>query len=130
MKAARIVIILVAGVALLAGALVFLSTKRKSKIDELQKQAETAMEYRRADVWFKGTDADKTYIDGLFNSAKDTAKSKLGALLSVSPPPDEKKYYTAVYQSMIDQAKEQGKSDLAKSFQKWAQGRGFEDVKF
>ena len=50
--------------------------------------------------------------------------------LQIAGLPDEKKYYTAVYQDMIDQAKGQGKNDLAKSFQKWAQGRGYEDVKF
>lgn len=128
MKPSRIVVIVVVGVVLIAGALIGMGAMRSSKLAELQKQAETELKYKRADVYFKGTDEDKKYADELFVFAKDSAKISLNGFLA--PPPSEQRYFTAIYQIMINEAKHKGKNDFAKSLQNFAVGQGFIDVKF
>jgi hypothetical protein len=128
MKPVRIVIVVVVGLVLVAGALFFLGSKRGSRIEELQKQAQVDLHYKRADAYFKGTPEDKAYVDALFVTGVETARKNLGGFFT--PPPDENKYYTFVYQAMIDEAKQKGKTDLAKSLHKWVLGRSYVDVKF
>ncbi len=128
MKPVRIVIVVAIGLALVAGALFFLGNKRSSRIEELQKQAQIDLRYKRADVYFKGTPEEKSYVDALFVSAVDTARRSLGGFFT--PPPDEIKYYTVVYQAMINEAKDKGKADLARSLHKWVLGQNFVDVKY
>lgn len=127
MKPARLVIIVVVGLVLVGGVLLFVGTKRSGRISELQKQAETEMPFKRADVYLKGTDADKKYVEDLFAHGKDVAKEELGGFFS--PPPDKQKYFTALYQAMLDAARDAKKDDFVKSFRGWVVGQGFIDVK-
>jgi hypothetical protein len=127
MKPARLVIVLVVGLVLVGGALLFMNARSSGRIDELQKRAETDAAYKRADVYFKGTEEEKKYLDGLFAYAKDSVREKLGGFLA--PPPNEQKYFTALYQAMVDEARKASKEDFVKSFRGWIVGQGFVDVK-
>ena len=128
MKAVRLIVVVVVGLVLISGALVFLGAKRSDKITQFQKQAETELRYKKADVYYKGSESDKKYVDDLFEFGKETARQDLGGFFA--GPPSEQKYFTTLYQAMIDQAKQQGKADLAKSLHKWIMGQNFLDVKF
>jgi hypothetical protein len=128
MKRTRLIVLLVVGVLLVAGVLIGLGVKRSGAIADLQKEAQTALAYKRADVYFKGTDEDKKYVEGLFNYALEVTKGELNGFFS--PPPGKQKFYTKLYQVMVDQAKAQGKGDLSKSLHNWAVGQGYVDVAF
>jgi hypothetical protein len=128
MKPARLVIVLVVGLVLVAGALFFLGMKRGERIDQLQKQAESERRYKGADIYLKGSEEDKKYVDGLFDYALGVVHNDLDSFFS--PPPSEEKYFTSLYQVMIDQAKQQGKSDMARSFHGWVVGQRYLEVKF
>lgn len=128
MKRTRLVVVLVVGVLVVAGVLIGMGVKRSGAIAELQKEAQTATAYKRADVYFKGTDEDKKYVEGLFTYAIEVAKGELNGFFS--PPPSKQTYYTKLYQTMVDQAKAQGKNDLAKSLHNWSVGQGYVDVSF
>jgi hypothetical protein len=124
----RIVIVVVVGLVVIAGALFLLSNKRTARIVELQKEAETKAAYKRADVYFKGSEEDKKYLDELFKYGAEMARQNLGGFFS--PPPSEKTYYVTLYQAMVDEAKQKGKSEFARSFRGWVNGQGFGEVKF
>lgn len=128
MKPKRIVLVIVVGLVVVAGALVLLGSKRSARIDELQKQAKTELRYQKADAYYKGAPEDKTYLDGLFAYALESARTKLDGVFS--PPPSDERYFTAVYQAMIDEAKSKGKTELARSLHTWAIGQKMLDVKY
>lgn len=128
MKPARLAIVVVTGLVLVGVALFVLGSKRSARIEELQKAAQTDALYKRADVYFKGSDEDKKYVEDLFAYGTEVAKQNLNGFFS--PPPDKQKYYTHVYQAMITQAKEKGRADLARSLQNWAVGQGYLDLTF
>jgi hypothetical protein len=128
MKPARLVVVIVIGVLLVAGAFLLLGSKRSARLDELQKQAKVDLRYRKADVYLKGTPEDKTYVDSLFAYGLEAARAKLDSFFS--PPPSEEKYFTTVYQAMIDEAKGKRKTDLARSLHTWAIGQKMLEVKY
>jgi hypothetical protein len=93
----------------------------------LSKQAATEARYKKSDAYFKGSETDKTYVDGLFQYANELTQNELDGLFS--PPPAPQRYYSTLYQTMVRQAKEQGKPDIAKSLHTWALGQGYMDIK-
>lgn len=127
MKPARLIIVAVVGLALVGGALFVLGSKRSDRIEELTKQAQSEARYKRADAYFKGSEADKKYVDELFVYATETARSDLNGFFA--PPPGPERYYAVVYQTMIHQARDQGKAEIAKSLHTWVLGQGYLDVK-
>lgn len=124
----RIVLVVVVGLVLVAGALALLGSRRNARLEELQKDAETKAAYRRADVYHKGSEEDKKYLDDLFKYGLEVTRQNLGGLFS--PPPSEKDFYLALYQAMIDEAKQKGKNEFARSFRGWVNGQGYGEVKF
>ena len=127
MKSSRVIIMVVVGLVVVGGAIAALGMKRSERLEELSKQASTEARYRKCDAYFKGSEADRKYVDEIFQYANERARDHLNGLFS--PPPAPERYYATLYQMMVTQAKEAGKGDIAKSLHTWMLGQGYMDIK-
>lgn len=121
MKHIRLIALVVVGVALLGGAMVYKQQRNAGKADEYKTNAVEMI--KLADAY----KADPPYITGLMEAGfAPAAKAGAGGLFSGF---DEERYFTALFQSMVDQAKKDGKPEVAKLLRNFAVGRKFLGVK-
>lgn len=121
MKAARLVILLVVGVVLVGGALVYRSQQAAGKAAAMRTPAVELI--RTADIY----KTEGPYVEELFAHAEQIAAKETGKL--IGPGFSEERYYTVLLQAMVDKAKADGKRDVATSLRTFAIGKGYVQVK-
>lgn len=121
-KMMRLVILLVAGVAVLGGAMAYRSQQASGKAAAMKEPAAELV--KSADIYRK----EGPYVDQLFAHAEPIATQEVGGGL-LGGGFTEEKYYTALFQAMVDKAVADNKRDVAVSLRTFAIGRGFVDVK-
>jgi uncharacterized membrane protein YebE (DUF533 family) len=121
MKSSHVVWLLAAvvlGVAAV-GAFLFLGGQDSAaRIEEMRQPASRLV--ASSDIY----KSEAAYVDSLFEQAHPEAAAAVGS--GFTP----EKYYTALFQAMVNKAKADGKDDVARSLRVFAVGKGYIEVKF
>jgi uncharacterized membrane protein YebE (DUF533 family) len=117
-RAAQLLVIVVLAGAAGGGVMLMGGQNSAARIDEIRGPAGQLV--ASADIY----KSESAYVEGLFGHAHPVAAAAVGS--GFTP----EKYYTALFQAMVDKAKADGKEDVARSLRTFAVGKGYIGVKF
>lgn len=121
-KMMRLVILLVVGIAAVGGAMAYRAQQASGKAAAMKEPAAELV--KAADIYR----TEGPYVDQLFAHAEPIATQGVAGGM-IGGGFSEEKYYTALFQAMVDKALTDGKRDVAVSLRTFAVGKGYVDVK-
>jgi hypothetical protein len=114
----RVAVLLVIGAGVLVGAVVYRGQRSAAMAANIRQPASELV--KSADIY----KTEAALVDQYFEVAHPEAIAAVGSGFTTDG------YYTALFQSMVNQAKAAGRDDVGRSLRIFAVGKGYLEVKF